>query len=120
MATRSTSKVDEEPVAASEPDPTDDTTDDTPEDASFDTAISQPVNANLLPVTAPDHQGINRVVVPAEDNWVPAETDPDPRLVARNEQRVKDLQEAQELRQKERQGRVEEAARPQDASPLEP
>ncbi|HEY5787529.1 MAG TPA: hypothetical protein VIT65_22415 [Microlunatus sp.] len=94
----------------------DDTTDDD------DLSISQPASSNLLPLTAPDAQGINRVVVGSDDGWEPAETDPDPKLVKRNEKRVKELKEAQDERQKALRTREEKsgAKRSDDASPLEP
>jgi hypothetical protein len=94
----------------------------TPDDGDDwdDTGVSEPINSRLLPVTAPDHQGINRVVVPSDDGWEPAETDPNPKLVARNEKRVEDLRAAQAKRLEDLKGQTEEPSRPDDASPLEP
>jgi hypothetical protein len=133
MATRSASAT----TTAVEP-PPENSTDTTPEpgptdspdagndgenedgDDWDDTGVSEPINSRLLPVTAPDHQGINRVVVPSDDGWEPAETDPNPKLVARNEKRVEDLREAQAKRLEDLKGQTEEPSRPDDASPLEP
>jgi hypothetical protein len=132
MATRSASAT----TTAVEP-PPENSTDTTPEpsptdsgdagngenqdgDDWDDTGVSEPINSRLLPVTAPDHQGINRVVVPSDDGWEPAETDPNPKLVARNEKRVADLREAQAKRLEDLKGQTEEPSRPDDASPLEP
>jgi hypothetical protein len=109
-----------DPSPGTGPDEGGNATPDDDDDDWDDTGVSEPINSRLLPVTAPDHQGINRVVVPSDDGWEPAETDPNPKLVARNEKRVEDLRAAQAKRLEDLKGQTEEPSRPDDASPLEP
>lgn len=80
----------------------DDSVDDTAVDphgdrVSLAATVSEPIRMPL--VTYTDNRGVERLAGGFDDGWEPAQVDPDPKLVARNEARFEHLKEAGKKRE---------------------
>lgn len=80
----------------------DDSVDDTAVDqhgdrVSLAATVSEPIRMPL--VTYTDNRGVERLAAGFDDGWEPAQVDPDPKLVARNEARFEHLKEAGKKRE---------------------
>jgi hypothetical protein len=80
----------------------DDSVDDTAVDqhgdrVSLSATVSEPIRMPF--VTYTDNRGVERLAGGFDDGWEPAQVDPDPKLVARNEARLEHLEEAGKKRE---------------------
>lgn len=68
------------------------------------------------PVTFQDNRGVDRLVGGFDDGWEPAQVDPDPLLVAHNEARLAELEQAGKDRDKRQESLKTDAERESEKS----